>query len=149
MSAEAVVLMLVAMAILWGGLVVAIIRLNRHELPHLDEIHRDIEQYMVNLVRNALEAMPRGGTLNVRTAARGGTVSIEVADDGPGITEEQRTRLFVPYFTTKKGGTGLGLAIVQGIVSDHGGRVEVQSAPGAGTTFTLILPAGRGGERLT
>ena len=74
-----------------------------------------------------------------------GTVSIEVADDGPGITEEQRTRLFVPYFTTKKGGTGLGLAIVQGIVSDHGGRVEVRSAPGAGTTFTLILPARRAG----
>ena len=85
--------------------------------------------------------MPRGGTLNVRTAARDGTVSIEVEDDGPGITDEQRTRLFVPYFTTKKGGTGLGLAIVQGIVSDHGGRVEVESAPGAGTTFTLILPA--------
>jgi signal transduction histidine kinase len=67
-------------------------------------------------------------------------VRIEVEDDGPGITEEQRTRLFVPYFTTKKGGTGLGLAIVQGIVSDHGGRIEVKSAPGAGTTFTLILP---------
>ena len=56
-------------------------------------------------------------------------------------TEEQRTRLFTPYYTTKKGGTGLGLAIVQGIVSDHGGRIQVESAPGAGTTFTLVLPA--------
>jgi nitrogen fixation/metabolism regulation signal transduction histidine kinase len=96
-----------------------------------------------NLVANAFEAMPGGGTLSVRTAARDGTVAIEVEDNGPGITDEQRTRLFVPYFTTKKGGTGLGLAIVQGIVADHGGRVEVKSAPGAGTTFTLILPARR------
>jgi len=95
-----------------------------------------------NLVANALEAMPRGGTLRVRTATADGTVRIEVEDAGPGITEEQRTRLFEPYFTTKKGGTGLGLAIVQGIVSDHGGRVEVKSASGAGTTFTLILPSG-------
>jgi signal transduction histidine kinase len=94
-----------------------------------------------NLVANALEAMPQGGALRVRTAAIDGAVRVEVEDTGPGITEEQRTRLFVPYFTTKKGGTGLGLAIVQGIVSDHGGRVLVQSAPGAGTTFTLILPA--------
>jgi len=64
-----------------------------------------------------------------------------VSDTGPGLTEEQRTRLFTPYYTTKKGGTGLGLAIVQGIVSDHGGRIQVESAPGAGTTFTLVLPS--------
>jgi len=120
------------------------VRMETALSPDLPAIAADpdlLARALGNLVRNALEAMPRGGTLNVRTAARDGTVSIEVEDDGPGITDEQRTRLFVPYFTTKKGGTGLGLAIVQGIVSDHGGRVEVESAPGAGTTFTLILPA--------
>ena len=114
--------------------------------PALPEIAADpdlLGRALGNLVANALEAMPDGGSLRVRTAAADGSVSIEVQDDGPGITDEHRTRLFVPYFTTKKGGTGLGLAIVQGIVSDHGGRVEVKSAPGAGTTFTLILPARR------
>ena len=75
-------------------------------------------------------------------AADAGGVRIQVEDTGPGLNEEQRTRLFTPYYTTKRGGTGLGLAIVQGIVSDHGGRVEVKSAPGKGTTFTL-LPARR------
>jgi signal transduction histidine kinase len=93
-----------------------------------------------NLVANALEAMPDGGTLAVKTRAVGEGVALEVSDTGPGLTEEQRTRLFTPYYTTKKGGTGLGLAIVQGIVSDHGGRIQVESAPGAGTTFTLVLP---------
>ena len=94
-----------------------------------------------NLVANALEAMPDGGTLSVKTRAVEEGVALEVSDTGPGLTEEQRTRLFTPYYTTKKGGTGLGLAIVQGIVSDHGGRIQIQSTPGAGTTFTLVLPS--------
>jgi nitrogen fixation/metabolism regulation signal transduction histidine kinase len=94
-----------------------------------------------NLVANALEAMPDGGTLRVRTAAEPPGVSVQVEDTGPGLNEEQRTRLFTPYYTTKRGGTGLGLAIVQGIISDHGGRVQVRSEPGQGTTFTLLLPA--------
>lgn len=95
-----------------------------------------------NLISNALDAMPEGGRLAVRTAAGPGVVTVEVEDTGPGLTEEQKTRLFTPYYTTKKGGTGLGLAIVQGIVSDHGGRIQVRSEPGAGTSFTLVLPAG-------
>jgi two-component system NtrC family sensor kinase len=93
-----------------------------------------------NLVGNALDAMPDSGTLRVAAAVTDGAMAIEVADTGPGLTEEQRTRLFTPYYTTKKGGTGLGLAIVQGIVSDHGGRIQVVSQPGQGTTFTLVLP---------
>lgn len=97
-----------------------------------------------NLVANAFEAMPQGGTLRLRTRADGGHVEVEVEDTGPGLSEEQRTRLFAPYFTTKRGGTGLGLAIVQGIVSDHGGRVDVRSTAGRGTTFTLSLPVSGG-----
>jgi two-component system, NtrC family, nitrogen regulation sensor histidine kinase NtrY len=93
-----------------------------------------------NLISNALDAMPEGGHLSVRTAGAAGTVTVEVEDSGPGLTEEQKTRLFTPYFTTKKGGTGLGLAIVQGIISDHGGRIQVRSEPGQGTAFTILLP---------
>ena len=96
-----------------------------------------------NLVSNALDAM--GGDREAHPAhraARRRHVRIDVEDTGPGLSDEQRTRLFTPYYTTKKGGTGLGLAIVQGIVSDHGGRVEVASAPGQGTAFTLFLPSG-------
>jgi signal transduction histidine kinase len=94
-----------------------------------------------NLIGNALDALGGAGRLTLRTGAAGGEVRVDVADTGPGLAAEQRTRLFTPYYTTKRGGTGLGLAIVQGIVSDHGGRVEVESAPGAGTTFTIFLPA--------
>jgi two-component system nitrogen regulation sensor histidine kinase NtrY len=94
-----------------------------------------------NLLANALDAMPEGGALRVRTRALEGMALIEVEDTGPGMSEEQRARLFTPYYTTKPGGTGLGLAIVQGIVADHGGRIEVRSAPGKGTTFTIAIPS--------
>jgi signal transduction histidine kinase len=93
-----------------------------------------------NLVSNALDALDGKGTLAVRTAAHDRGARIEVEDTGPGLRDEERARLFTPYYTTKRGGTGLGLAIVQGIVSDHGGRIEVTSAPGRGTAFTLFLP---------
>ncbi len=93
-----------------------------------------------NLVANAIQAMPEGGNIVLRTLAQAERIILEVTDTGPGLDDEQRTRLFTPYFTTKAGGTGLGLAIVQSIVTDHHGRVEVESAPGQGTTFRLVLP---------
>ena len=94
-----------------------------------------------NLVLNALDAMPEGGTLLVSTALHDAGVRLEVSDSGQGLTEEECQRLFTPYYTTKQHGTGLGLAIVQSVVSDHHGKISVSSASGRGTTFTIDLPA--------
>jgi signal transduction histidine kinase len=119
-------------------------RVQRDLSPDLPTVMADrdlLARAVGNLVANAFEAMGDDGTLRLRTAAAAGGVRIEVQDTGPGLTDEQRTRLFTPYYTTKAGGTGLGLAIVQGIVSDHGGRVEVASTAGSGTTFTILLPS--------
>jgi signal transduction histidine kinase len=92
-----------------------------------------------NLVLNAIDAMPSGGTLAIRTAAHEGGVRLEVADTGQGLTQEECDRLFTPYYTTKTHGTGLGLAIVQSVISDHGCKIGVRSEPGKGTTFVIDL----------
>src|SRR5205807_5469601 len=89
------------------------------------------------------DAMPSGGTLTVRTAHANGSVRLEVSDTGSGLTKEECERLFTPYYTTKQHGTGLGLAIVQSVVSDHGGRISVESQPGRGATFRIELPVSR------
>jgi signal transduction histidine kinase len=99
-----------------------------------------LRRALENLILNSLDAMPAGGTLTVRTAQRNGAVRLEVTDTGEGLTPEECARLFTPYYTTKRHGTGLGLAIVQSVVSDHAGRIEVESAPGAGATFRIELP---------
>ena len=106
--------------------------------PQADSIL--LRRALENLILNSLDAMPAGGTLTVRTAQRAGMVRLEVSDSGEGLTPEECARLFTPYYTTKRLGTGLGLAIVQSVVSDHGGRIEVESAPGAGATFRIELP---------
>jgi signal transduction histidine kinase len=90
---------------------------------------------------NALDAMPQGGTLTIRTARHDNKVALEVSDTGEGLTPEEVDRLFTPYYTTKQHGTGLGLAIVQSVVSDHKGTITVHSEPGQGATFRIELKA--------
>jgi len=100
-----------------------------------------LRRALSNLVLNALDAMPQGGALLVRTSRDNGKVAIEVSDSGVGLTPEECDRLFTPYYTTKQHGTGLGLAIVQSVVSDHKGTIAVRSEPGRGTTFRIELDA--------
>jgi signal transduction histidine kinase len=99
-----------------------------------------MQQVLVNLVKNAMQAMTKGGTLTLQTGEGSEGVWLSVADTGGGIPQEQINRIFEPFFTTKKKGSGLGLMIVQRIIRAHGGRIELESDLGRGTTFRLWLP---------
>jgi signal transduction histidine kinase len=109
-------------------------------LPEIDADPDLLHRAFQNLVLNALDAMPAGGALTLRTTDGEDTVRIEVADTGKGLTPEECSRLFTPYYTTKHQGTGLGLAIVQSIVSDHHGTISVSSDEGRGATLRIDLP---------
>jgi two-component system, NtrC family, nitrogen regulation sensor histidine kinase NtrY len=114
-------------------------------LPEIDGDPDLLRRAFQNLVLNAMDAMPAGGTLTLRTADRDETVHIEVTDTGKGLTPEECSRLFTPYYTTKLQGTGLGLAIVQSVVSDHHGNITVSSEEGRGSTFQIDLPKRQAG----
>jgi two-component system, NtrC family, nitrogen regulation sensor histidine kinase NtrY len=118
-------------------------------LPDIDADPDLLHKAFQNLVLNALDAMPAGGTLTLRTSERNGNVRIEVKDTGKGLTPEECSRLFTPYYTTKQLGTGLGLAIVQSVVSDHHGTISVTSDEGRGTTFRIEFPQRQAGHTVT
>jgi PAS domain S-box-containing protein len=118
------------------------IKPDLHTLPPVNCYPARINQVIMNLLSNAIDATPEKGTVTVRTTAEKDRVSIQIIDTGVGIPLEMRQKIFDPFFTTKPvgQGTGLGLSISYGIVHDHGGTIEVDSTPGEGTTFTVSLP---------
>ncbi len=114
-------------------------------LPKVFGSGNRLQQVFLNLFMNARDAMPSGGMLEVRTFATNGSVEVEVADTGAGISRDHLARIFDPFFTTKATGrgTGLGLSVSYGIVKEHAGKIEVHSTPGRGTSFRLEFPAAR------
>ena len=115
------------------------------DLPLVNADGGQIQQAIIALATNAIDAMPDGGVLTFRASAMNNRVAIEVTDTGVGIPTDDMSKIFEPFFTTKEvgKGTGLGLAVCYGIITDHGGRVSVRSNVGKGTTFTIFLPAAK------
>jgi two-component system NtrC family sensor kinase len=113
------------------------------ELPLISGDAGQLQQAVIALATNAIDAMPEGGILKIAARRNAGEVLVEVSDTGVGIPLENVPKIFEPFFTTKEigKGTGLGLAVCYGILTEHGGRLDVQSTPGIGTTFTITLPA--------
>jgi two-component system, NtrC family, sensor kinase len=111
-------------------------------LPVIQADEVQMSQVLVNLIANAVHAMPKGGEVGISTGVKGRYVCLVVKDTGIGMTTEVREKIFEPFFTTKPigQGTGLGLSVVKGIIDSHGGRIRVNSAPGNGTKFEILLP---------
>jgi two-component system sensor kinase FixL len=115
-------------------------RVEETPLPAIAFDPQQVHQVLINLLKNALEAMPGGGEITITSRVTGANAEISVRDTGVGLAPEVAAKIFQPYFTTKEKGTGLGLANCQSIIAEHGGDIRVASAPGQGTTFTIQLP---------
>jgi len=112
-----------------------------HEpLPPISVDRRQLKFAVINVLNNALDAMPPGGRLRVRTQGNGNNVELSIADTGAGIPAEDMAKIYDPFYTTKQSGTGLGLSLVRRIVEGHGGRIDCRSIRRVGTTFTINLP---------
>ncbi len=124
---------------------ISVMRNYGESLPPVQGSSTRLQQVFLNLFMNARDAMPNGGMLEVRTLANNGSVEVEVADTGMGISAENLARIFDPFFTTKSSGrgTGLGLSVSYGIIREHAGRVDVRSTAGKGTSFRLEFPVAR------
>jgi two-component system, NtrC family, sensor kinase len=109
------------------------------DVPPICVIRDQLVQVLLNLILNAMDATPEGGTIEIRTAIIGGWLRIDVIDTGTGIAPEHRDRIFQPYFTTKETGTGLGLFVCRNIVEQFGGQIELAATSPAGTTFSVLL----------
>jgi len=119
------------------------IGLRMSQVPDIPQVRIDserMEQVIINLIKNAMEAMGTHGNVSVSTSRHKKGAALIIKDEGPGMTEEVRARIFDPFFTTKRDGTGLGLAISRKIILDHGGELHCESSPNKGTKFTIILP---------
>ena len=110
------------------------------DLPSVNADEHQLWQTVLNLIRNAIEAMPEGGILTVTTARLDNVLRLAIADTGKGMTLEEQQQMFKPFFSTKSSGTGLGLPLAQQIIAEHGGRITCQTAPNRGTTFNIELP---------
>jgi PAS domain S-box-containing protein len=115
-------------------------RVEETPLPAVNFDPKQVHQVLINLLKNAQEAMSQGGEITITSRVKGANAEISLADTGQGLAPEVAAHIFQPYFTTKDKGTGLGLAISQGIIQAHGGIILVESTPGKGTTFTIQLP---------
>jgi signal transduction histidine kinase len=115
-------------------------------LPKVNVDSLQMEQVLQNIITNAIQAMLGGGTLTINGTENpgAGVVCVSISDTGAGISPENMKKIFQPLFTTKARGIGLGLVVCQNLAAANGGRIEVESAPGEGTTFTVVLPAEKG-----
>lgn len=113
---------------------------TQDDLPELELDAAQIQQALLNIVLNGIQAMPSGGRLSIRVEHEDDELSIWVRDEGEGIPLENRSRIFDPFFTTKEGGTGLGMAIAHNLIQGHGGDIRIVDGEGPGSTFQIVLP---------